>query len=236
MITEPIALDGLDAGAIRRELATSLIGTHLYVFADVASTNAALRDLADAGAREGTVVLAESQRAGDGRHAPWHSPPGVNLYVSVLLRPQLAPSAVPILAMIASLALTEAIWALGAPAGVKLPNDVVIGDRKVGGARLDVGITGDRVTYVVVGVGINVNVLHAHLEDGVGTAAAAGVTSLREALGRPVDRNAFAASFLNQLEKWVGFYRSAGPEMIVSAWRRRDVLEGHDAEPIEGVA
>jgi BirA family biotin operon repressor/biotin-[acetyl-CoA-carboxylase] ligase len=222
-----VPLDGLNVGAIRRHFVGEVIGTHMYVFTDVASTNAVLRDLADGGAQEGTVVLSEAQRAGRGRlDVPWFSPPGVNLYVSVLLRPAIALSAVPIFSFIASLALTEAIWALNVPAGVKWPNDVTIAGRKVAGTRLDVGIAGDRVTYVVVGVGVNVNVLHTQLEAGLG-AAAADATSLREALGRPVERNTFAASFLNHLEKWLGLYRSSGPETIVSAWQKRDVLTGH---------
>jgi BirA family transcriptional regulator, biotin operon repressor / biotin---[acetyl-CoA-carboxylase] ligase len=227
MTDEMTALDGLDVGAIRRRFVGDIIGTHMYVFGDIASTNAALRDLADAGAQEGTVVLSESQRAGRGRlDVPWFSPPGVNLYMSVLLRPAISPAAVPIFSFLASLALTEAIWALGVPAGVKWPNDVVIAARKVAGARLDVGITGDQVAYVVLGVGINVNVLHADLEAGLGLTAAADATSLREALGRPIDRNALAASVLNQLEKWLGLYRSAGPVAIAGAWRTRDVLAG----------
>jgi BirA family transcriptional regulator, biotin operon repressor / biotin---[acetyl-CoA-carboxylase] ligase len=220
-------LDGLDVGAIRRQFAGEIIGSHVYVFSDVASTNAVLRDLADAGAHEGTVVLSESQRSGRGRaDVPWFSPAGVNLYMSVLLRPDIAAAAVPIFSFLASLALTESIWALGVPAGVKWPNDIVIAGRKVAGARLDVGITGDRVAYVVLGIGINVNVLHPELEEGLGAAAAADATSLREALGRPIDRNAFAASVLNHLEKWLGLYRSAGPVAIVGAWRKRDVLAG----------
>lgn len=224
---DALGLDGLDVGAIRRQFVGELLGTHMYVFADVASTNAVLRDLADGGALEGTVVISEMQRAGRGRlDVTWFSPPGVNLYLSVLLRPDIAPSAVPIFSFIASLALTEAIWSLGVPARVKWPNDVVIGGRKVAGARLDLAIAGDRVTYVVVGVGINVNVPRAQLEAGLGPAAL-DATSLREAAGRPIDRNAFAANVLNQLEKWLGLYRSLGPETIVSAWKTRDVLAGH---------
>jgi BirA family biotin operon repressor/biotin-[acetyl-CoA-carboxylase] ligase len=219
-------LDGLDVGIIRRQLVGEVIGTHVYVFADVTSTNAVLRGLAEAGAQEGTVVLAESQRAARGRSgAAWFSPPGVNLYISVLLRPSIPPAAVPIFSFIASLAMTEAVWALGIPSGVKWPNDVMIGGRKAAGARLDVGVAGDRVAYVVVGVGVNVNVLPGDLESGLG-AAAEDATSLREALGRPIDRNALVASFLNLLEKWLGLYRSHGPEMVLAAWRERDVLIG----------
>jgi BirA family transcriptional regulator, biotin operon repressor / biotin---[acetyl-CoA-carboxylase] ligase len=227
-------LDGLSVGAIRRHFVGEVLGTHMYVFTDVASTNAVLRDLADGAAPEGTVVLSEMQRAGRGRlDVPWFSPPGVNLYVSVLLRPAIGLSAVPIFSFIASLALTEAIWALDVPAGVKWPNDVIIAGRKVAGTRLDVGLAGDRVSYVVVGVGVNVNVLHTQLEAGLG-AAAADATSLREAVGRPLDRNTFAASFLNQLEKWLALYRSAGPDTIVSAWQQRDVLTGHRVSVQDG--
>jgi len=221
-----LALDGLDVTAIRRGLVATAIGTHVYVFAEVTSTNAVLRDLAAAGAVEGTVVLAEAQREGRGRSdTVWFSPPGVNLHASVLLRPGIEPSAAPIFSFIASLALTDAVWALDIPAAVKWPNDVVIGGRKVAGARLDVGMAGDRVSYVVVGVGINVNIGHAELEAALGPAAA-DATSLREAHGRPIDRNALAAGFLNQLEKWAGLYATSGPEMILAAWRKRDVLTG----------
>lgn len=219
-------VDGLDVPAIRRELVGEVIGTHVYVFSDVGSTNAALRDLAEAGAQEGTIVLSEAQRAGRGREeTTWFSPPGVNLYLSVLLRPAIVPAAAPVFSFVVSLALTEAIWALGIPAGVKWPNDVVIKDRKVAGVRLDIGIAGARVAYVVVGLGVNVNILHPELEAGLGQAAA-DATSLREALGRPIDRNAFTASVLNLLEKWLGLYATEGPDMILDAWRARDALTG----------
>ena len=242
-VLTPRAVDGLDVGAIRRELVSEMVGTHVYIFADVESTNRVLRDLAEAGAREGTVVLAESQRAGRGRlDTTWFSPPGVNLYLSVLLRPAIAPAAVPIFSFIVSLALTEAVWALGIPASVKWPNDIIVAGRKVAGARLDVGIAGERVVYVVAGVGVNVNIPHEELEEGLG-AAAADATSLREALGHAIDRNAFAASFLNLLEKWLGLYATGGPESIVAAWSARDMLTGRrvvvndrDSRVVGGVA
>ena len=219
-------VDSVDASAIRRGLAGEALGGHIYVFADVTSTNAVLRDLADAGAGAGTVVVAESQRAGRGRHdSAWFSPPGLNLHVSVLLRPAIAASAAPVFSFIASLALTEAMWTLGVPAAVKWPNDVMVGDRKVAGARLDVATDGSRVRYVVVGVGVNANVPRAELEAALGPLAA-GATSLREEVGRPVDRNAFAAAFLNFLDKWVELYRAQGPDFVMDAWRTRDVLHG----------
>jgi BirA family biotin operon repressor/biotin-[acetyl-CoA-carboxylase] ligase len=212
-------LDGLDIGAIRRRLAAEVVGTHVYVFADVLSTNAALRELAVAGAREGTVVLAESQRGAYGRRdSTWFSPSGVNLYASVLFRPDIRPAASPVFSFIASLALTEAIWALGVPAAVKCPSDIVVRGRKVAGVRLDVSTVGDRVSHIVVGINVNVNVVRGELEAGLGPAAACA-TSLREERGLPIDRNGFAASFLNNLEKWHRLYEAGGPETVVMVWR-----------------
>jgi BirA family transcriptional regulator, biotin operon repressor / biotin---[acetyl-CoA-carboxylase] ligase len=227
-------IDSVDASAIRRGLAGESLGAHIYVFADVTSTNAVLRDLADAGAAEGTVVVAESQRAGRGRHDnAWFSPPGLNLHVSVLLRPAIAAAATPVFSFIASLALTDAMWALGVPAAVKWPNDVMIGERKVAGARLDVATDGGRVSYTVLGVGVNVNVPRAELEAALGPLAV-DATSLREEVGRPVDRNAFVASFLNFLAKWLELYRGQGPDIVMNAWRARDVLRGRTVTVQEG--
>ena len=223
------ALDGLDVGAIRRRLTGDVVGTHVYVFAEVASTNAALRELAEAGAGEGTVLLAEAQQAGRGRlDTAWFSPPGLNLYASVLFRPAISASAPPVFSFIASLALTDAVRMLGVPAGVKWPNDVLVGGRKLAGTRLDVATAGDRVLHVIVGVGVNINVGRDELRSGLG-AAAAGATSLSEVLGRAVDRNAFAAEFLNQLDVWSRLHGTLGPDVVLNAWRDRDVFAGRQA-------
>ena len=109
---------------------------------------------------------------------------------------------------------------------------IVIGTHGRGGIeRLILGSVADRVlrTATCPGClppGVNVNILPAQLEAGLG-ATAADATSLRQALGRPVDRNMFAASVLNQLEKWLVLYRSNGPDAVARAWCERDMLDGH---------
>ena len=129
-----LAADSLCIDLIRRELTAETVGFEIQLFREVVSTNDALRTLAEAGAREGTVVLAESQRGGRGRLGKaWFSPEGVNLYASVLFRPKISPRAVPVFCCIASLALADAIAAAGVPAGVRWPNDVLVGDGKVAG-------------------------------------------------------------------------------------------------------
>jgi BirA family biotin operon repressor/biotin-[acetyl-CoA-carboxylase] ligase len=224
------SMEMLSIDEIRRNLVADRVGYHTYLFGEVGSTNAVLRRLAETGAADGTVVFAETQTAGRGRLGkPWFSPPGVNLYASVLFRPSIPLSAVPVFAMVASLALTDAVWAEGVPAAIKWPNDVLVGDRKVGGTLVTYASAGDLVDYVVVGVGVNLNVDRAALAAGLG-AVAADATSLAEETDRSIDRNAFAATFLNAIEKWDRAYRREGPEAILAAWQERDALAGQLVE------
>ncbi len=219
--------DGLAIEQIRRRLATERLGFQIYLFGEVGSTNEVLRRLAETGAGDGTVVIAEAQSMGRGRLGkPWFSPAGVSLYASVLLRPPIPPCAVPVYAFIASLALTDTIWAEGIAAGIKWPNDVLIEGRKVAGTLVSYAVGGELVEYVILGVGVNINVDRATLRTALGPMAPAA-TSLREVAGRPIDRNGFTATFLNDLEKWDDQYRRAGAEAVLSAWRERDALAGH---------
>jgi BirA family biotin operon repressor/biotin-[acetyl-CoA-carboxylase] ligase len=217
----------LSVEAIRRGLVTERVGVQTYLFGEVGSTNAVLRHLAETGAADGTVVLADAQTLGRGRLGkPWFSPPARNLYASVLLRPSIVPSAVPVFSIIASLAVADAVWAEGLCAAVKWPNDVLLDRRKIAGTLIGYAIEGDRTQYVILGVGINVNVDRPMLVEGL-AAAARHATSLAEAAGRPIDRNALAARVLSALEKWDDVYRARGAAPLVEAWRERDGLAGH---------
>jgi BirA family transcriptional regulator, biotin operon repressor / biotin---[acetyl-CoA-carboxylase] ligase len=221
-----VSADCLCVDLIRRQLDTEFVGFQIYLYQDVDSTNATLRRLAEAGAREGTVVLAEAQHAGKGRRGtPWFSPSGLNLYASVLFRPAIGPSAVAAFSFITSLALSDAIWSERARAAIKWPNDILIDGRKAAGSFTSFATSGDCVDYVILGTVVNLNVERPALEQGL-AAAAAGAISVREAAGRPVDRNRFTAAYLNFLEKWLDVYRVSGLPAILQTWRERDVLAG----------
>jgi BirA family transcriptional regulator, biotin operon repressor / biotin---[acetyl-CoA-carboxylase] ligase len=222
--------DRLSLERLRRHLTTDVVGHHVYIFGTVDSTNRVLARLADRGAAEGTVVLAEAQTAGRGRHgSAWFSPEAANLYVSVLFRPRIAPRELPLFAQIASLALAEAVWLEGAPARIKWPNDVVVRGRKLGGVLVQAPVMGHRVAYVILGVGVNLNVEPAELAAGLGDTAEAAV-SLRDALGREVDRNVFAAALLSRLEKWHETFQTRGPDAVRATWQTRDALQGRRLE------
>jgi BirA family biotin operon repressor/biotin-[acetyl-CoA-carboxylase] ligase len=215
---------------LRRYLTTDVVGHHVFMFDTVTSTNEVLRKLAEGGAADGTVVLAETQTAGRGRHgAAWFSPEAANLYISVLFHPGIAPRELPLFAPIASLALAEAAWLESAPALIKWPNDVVVSGRKLGGVLVEAPVIGDRLAYVILGIGVNLNVDRAELADALGPLAE-GAVSLQEIVKHEVDRNAFAAGLLNRLEKWHRTYVTRGPSAILAAWQARDALKGKQVE------
>ena len=228
--------DRLSLEPLRRHLTTEVVGHHMYVFNSVDSTNRVLARLADRGATEGTVVLAEAQTAGRGRHgSEWFSPEGVNLYASILFHPRIAPRELPLFAPIASLALAEAVWLEGAPARIKWPNDVVVRGRKLGGVLVEA--PGDqrppRLRDPRHWREPQRSRRRAH--DCAGRNAE-GAVSLHEVLGREVDRNIFAASLLDRLEKWHHTFLTRGPDAVRAAWLARDALHGRRVEArTEGV-
>jgi BirA family biotin operon repressor/biotin-[acetyl-CoA-carboxylase] ligase len=211
---------------IRRRLDTPVLGQHLYLLDEVESTNMSLRAIARAGGADGTVVLAESQTHGRGRRGQaWFSPAGVSLYASVLFRPRFLPREAAAFSFVGSLAVYDALQELGGEPGIKWPNDVLLGGKKVAGTLLECATRGREIDFLILGVGVNLNVdiaaLRAALE-GTGFAA----TSVSHVLGRTIDRNAFAASYLNHLGRWVGRHRANRPDAILTAWRDRDILTG----------
>jgi BirA family biotin operon repressor/biotin-[acetyl-CoA-carboxylase] ligase len=225
-----IAVTSLSVEAIRRRLTAGTVGRHLYVFAEVESTNATLRRLAREGAVEGTVVLADSQTAGRGRMGrPWFSPPGVNLYASVLFRPTFAAREAGRFGLIAGLAVSDAIRELGLYPAIKWPNDVLVGGRKVAGSLAECALASGRVDFLLLGVGVNLNVSDEDLAAGLGPAAA-GATSLAAATGRQVDRNAFAASYLSHVDAWARRWAQQGVDAVLQAWHQRDILTDRHVE------
>jgi BirA family transcriptional regulator, biotin operon repressor / biotin---[acetyl-CoA-carboxylase] ligase len=220
----------LDPDAIRAQLTAKTVGTELHVVAETDSTNALLKGLAAYGAPEGTVVIADAQTCGRGRHgAPWFSPPGVNLYASVLFRPRLEARDATLFSFIASIAVTDAVNDLGAMAGIKWPNDVLVGRKKVAGTLVTCGARGADLEYVILGVGVNLNVDVAALHTALGSAGRFA-TSVAAATGVQVDRNAFAASYLNRLDTWARVFATRGSHAIVAAWREREILGGRRVE------
>lgn len=221
-----ITTDLLSIEEIRRRLTAITVGSQIYLYGEVDSTNAKLRALARGRAVEGAVVLAEGQTAGRGRRGQeWFSPAGVNLYASVLLRPAIAPRELGVFSFVASLALADAVKEAGAPPAIKWPNDVLVNGRKVGGTLLECALRGDALDYLIVGVGVNLNVERAVLHAALGPSGLFA-SSLAAELGHEVDRNAFAAAWLNALDRWARTWTERGASAVLEAWRGRDIVAG----------
>lgn len=149
--------DRLNAYEIANDLNTSVAGNEVVYLDTVDSTNNYARKMADEGCVDGFTVIAGQQTAGKGRLGrSWASPNGSGIYVSIVLRPPLAPSETQIFTLAAAAALVNAIReTTGLKAGIKWPNDVVIDGRKLCGILTEMNSEADRVNYIILGIGIN---------------------------------------------------------------------------------
>jgi BirA family biotin operon repressor/biotin-[acetyl-CoA-carboxylase] ligase len=200
------APDLLLPAEIRDGLKTSIFGREqIDHFPVIDSTNVHARMIADRGAPEGTVVVAETQLKGKGRRGrSWFSPAGEGIYVSVILRPRIAPSEAPQLVLMAAVAAAEALLAQAAlPVSVKWPNDILVGGKKIAGILSEMRLAGDRIDHVVIGMGVNVNTPAENLPPEI----AAIATSLCAVTGRTFSRAGLLRAYLEKLEGWYALFR-----------------------------
>jgi BirA family biotin operon repressor/biotin-[acetyl-CoA-carboxylase] ligase len=190
---------------------------------ETGSTNDVARDLAEAGAPDGTLVITDFQASGRGRLSRrWEAPPGSSLLMSLVFRPDLAPHQLQRLTMICSLAMADAIASVtGLSAGLKWPNDILLGEAKVGGILTEVGLTGERLDFCIVGIGLNVNLDAADLPADLLVSA----TSLSLAAGGPVARLPLLQAFLQRVDaRYVALRGGQSPHR---EWAERLVTLGH---------
>ena len=166
-------------------------------FQELDSTNTKIQELADAGAVHGTVVTCEKQTAGKGRRGrTWESPEGENIYFSILLRPQIDSAKAPMITLVMAQSVAEAIQRLGFDGiRIKWPNDLVLNGKKVCGILTEMHMSSTSIDYVVVGVGVNVN-LEAFPEELEGKA-----TSLFLERGVKIDRNSLIQDIVDIFDK-----------------------------------
>lgn len=201
-MTTPAAFQPLNAQNIQRALSTKTFGRALHVLDEVASTNTAAAALAQEGAPHGAVVVAESQTAGRGRLGRhWHSPSGKNLYCSILLRSMPAREQQPLwlswIPLIAALAVGRAVQVVAhLKPSVKWPNDILIGNWKLGGVLCESSGVGTAHATVIVGIGLNVNIRRDEFPVELREIA----TSLAIETQHPCDRTALLAALLAELE------------------------------------
>src|SRR5918999_5099330 len=149
----------LDFARVRQQLEAKRLATRFHYFSEINSTNTRARQLAEQGAAEGEMVVAESQTHGRGRLGRrWESPSLVNLYCSVILRPTLAPAHAPQITLTAAAALAETIRSfIPQKPSIKWPNDILVNGKKLAGILTEAVCRPERIEYVILGIGVNIN-------------------------------------------------------------------------------
>ena len=214
----PLSLD-----AIHSTLATQTLGHRIELRDQINSTNREAVALAHAGVEHGTVVVADSQTEGRGRLSrQWFSPPGVNLYCSIVIKKTIDADRLAEwlswLPLMTALAAAESIETVAAAhVAVKWPNDLLIAERKVGGILCESGTVARSGPFQVIGIGLNINGERNDFPEDLREMA----TTIRHETGHPVERNRLLAKFLHELEACVEEFESRGSERVALAYRQR---------------
>jgi BirA family transcriptional regulator, biotin operon repressor / biotin---[acetyl-CoA-carboxylase] ligase len=203
-----------------------VIGRDIRVFEETTSTNDVIEKLARDGVKEGAVVFAESQTKGRGRLGRrWMSPPRRGLWFSVLLRPQLPPASVTQLTIAAATAMFRSIRAqTGLSPGIKWPNDILMGGRKVAGILTELSAELDKVKYVILGVGVDVNLTATEFPPELRKLA----TSLKIETGHKVNRAELAVRILQELDHDYARVCSGQFEAVANEWEEHCSTIGHN--------
>lgn len=209
---------------------TRWAGQNIAFFRETDSTNLRAKQLGDEGAPHGTLVVAEKQNAGRGRRGRgWESPPGCSIYMSILLRPGVAPVKAPMLTLVMAYSVAEGIrLCTGLDVEIKWPNDIVLNGKKLVGILTEMSTEIDFINHVVIGTGINVNM------DSFPEEIAKTATSLCKESGKKIKRSPMIAEIMRQFEYNYERYvetedlsciRDAYNQLLVNCGREVQILE-----------
>ena len=220
---------------LERLLDTKIIGKKILFFEEVDSTNNKAKQIA-LEENEGTVVISEMQTSGRGRRGrEWYSPKG-GIYVTFILKPNVSPEKASQLTLVSSLALVETLNAINnnLNAKIKWPNDVLVSGKKISGILTELSSDMEKINYIVVGVGINLNTEKEILpENG---------TSLKIEMKEEVSIKLFLKSFLEHYDLIYQEYLNGGIDQIIERWKNNSDTLGKKVkiiginETFEGLA
>lgn len=198
------------------QLHTRILGKPLHFFPTIDSTNVYAGRLAREGATEGVIVIADAQSGGKGRLGrSWVSPPGINLYLSVLLRPSVPATTAPQLNLLAAVAVADAIAEVcQLSPSIKWPNDVLVDGKKVCGILAEMQTEAGELRAVILGIGVNINAPLSAFPEELHDKA----SSLLLVSGRVIDRSVFTASLLTHLEKYYVLWIEQGLPALRATW------------------
>lgn len=218
--------DTIDGHVIKWGLSTRVLGSEILSFSSLESTNMMAKEKATDGCREGTVIIADEQTAGKGRMGRgWVSPTGKGIWMSIILKPSINPAKAPLITSMAAVAVIRAIQSIsGLHSTIKWPNDILIDGKKVCGILTEMQGDMDSIHYVVVGIGLNVNLDEKDLQRELRDKA----TSLKIELGNSVHRVEIVQAILTELESIYLYYMETGdPSDIITSIRDNSATVGN---------
>ncbi|MCC6013210.1 MAG: biotin--[acetyl-CoA-carboxylase] ligase [Candidatus Verstraetearchaeota archaeon] len=218
--------DGLLPLELKLRLKTKIFGKEIITLESIDSTQRLIKELAEKGFPEGTLVIALEQTNGKGRmNRKWYSPRG-GLWFSLLLRPLISPKDIYKLSLLFGVAITTSLEYYGIKASLKWPNDIIINNRKLCGILLEGDIELDKVNFVTVGIGINANFPSSILPDDLKISA----ISLYDILGKNIDRAELLCKILENSENLYIQAINNGFSNIISLWRSKSSIFGKSIE------
>lgn len=218
----------LNQEKLKRSLAGKFIGDQLYYYEEIGSTNDEAFRLGLAGAPEGTALIANSQSAGKGRmQRVWHSPAGSNIYTSIILRPKITPARAPQISILAGVAVAEVLESY-CPDRIELkwPNDILIDGKKVCGILCQIQTNASEVDFIVLGMGINVNISYVQFPKEICNLA----TSLGIETGGEISRQELIISLYENLAKWYKQLLQDGFGLIKEKWLSMSPMIGQTVQ------
>lgn len=213
--------DRLYAQEIVTGLDTDFIGRTVYYYDRIGTTNREARALASRGAPDGALVVAEEQTGGRGRQGKgWFSPRGMGIWCSLVLRPDISPGEAPPVTMLAAVAVAAAVEKVaGLRPGIKWPNDVLLDGKKLCGILTEMDAEMEKVNFLVLGMGINVNTPPEDFPEELRDIA----TSIRSSAKGPVSRKQLLRQILSEFERLYRVWLGNGFGQVLEEWKKRCV-------------
>lgn len=209
---------------IQRALVSHRLGKKIHWFETLPSTNIKALSLARQGAEEGEIVIAEEQTQGKGRLGrSWSSPPYLNLYLSLILKPKFPPNHAPQITLMAAVAVADTVRSfIPFTPEIKWPNDILVQGQKIAGILTESSCESGRILFVILGVGVNLNFSKELMSETIRNKA----TSLLALTQRPVDRQAFTCRLIQSLDRCYGTLEGSGFVGIRRRWEGYFLLQG----------
>lgn len=224
------------------------LGKEIIFRESLDSTNTLAMELAEKGIPHGTVVIANRQLKGRGRLGrTWFSPPKGNIYMSVIVRPEIEPKDATMLTIMSAVSCARAVrnstrnesFPTGLEVNIKWPNDLMVSERKLGGILTEMKSDQDRIVFAVIGIGINVNASLDAFPSDVRAVAASVIEELRKGKGikgdsPEISRTLIIAAILNELERWFKVLIKGGRIQLINEWKKLSSTLGRKVKVVSG--